>query len=484
MNNYEKNYWSLYNDFLEMFKKLEYKGLSIPYMCQFRGLVRNNKLIKGKLLSNNFIKLLYSNINEEKELQQIYTEYKNSLPRKERKKMEGKIVLHNAANILRFPSKIIEDNFDPAKTIFIHDKKPTDNRRKKAIGAVEVSGHSPYLHNEDKGNLPSYYLNDFGSDVSAEINKVRQEARSIASLHPTHPLRDDDFLHEFDQQIKGIIIKIEETINFINNISVSCFIFSSTDYYQSRTISMVASLEGIPTISMQHSILASKHAYMPKIADVEAIYGHFEKEWYLELGVPKEALEIIGHPRFDYVNTNATVSKEELNKELGLDKKKKNILITVRKQDHIGKWKVLLEELIKQGLYNIIIKDFPKTTPHQLTHLSSHVYHSRGFHLYDLIHHCDLTVTYTSTVALEAMLKNKPVFILLTPSPFDSGYFNSLGETSNTNPHELAHKINKFFNCRTYRKKIKHKRRKFIKKNYPIKKTSIERLLQLLNDLS
>ncbi|MCM3654517.1 hypothetical protein [Metabacillus litoralis] len=475
MNIYERNFWSLYFEFLEAFKELKYRGFSIPYLCHFRSLNTDNMYIRTNLESEEFIKYLTHEVKDKQTFQELFSKYKqshsNTKVSKTFKKMynkKGKVVLYNAANLLRFPTDTIEKNFSSEETAFLHDVRPKKERLKKVR----------------MGALPIYYLCDYKADVDEEINKLKEKADRIISNYNHHPMFNDvTFKQQFDKQIEGIVNRIEEAKNFIKDDLVSCFVFSSTHYYQSRTIAMVAAEEGIPTICMQHGIIASELGYMPKIADVDAVYGNFEANWFKKLGISEQAVEVTGHPRFDTINNKISISKQEFEEQLGLNPGKKTILIAVRGHAYVGKWKELIKSISKEGDFNIIVRDFPQSTPHKLTTLHPDVYPSKHFTLYELIHHSDAVVSYTSTVGLEAMIANKPTFILSTPTPTYIGYYDSLGELAQTDPPKLAEVIKKYFNDKNMKEVVKNRRKDFLSHAYPSVKSSGERIVDLIKRL-
>ncbi|WP_446852344.1 capsular polysaccharide export protein, LipB/KpsS family [Halobacillus faecis] len=464
---------------METYKDLTYKGYSIPYLCHFKSLIKLCTKVKTGLDSKSFSKKLKYKIHKEKDFQKIFTDYKNSYKNKKRlHDPKGKIILYNAANLLRFPNNIVEENFPTKNTAFIHDRRPSKEKQKKLEKRQKQNG-------KQNQQFSHYYLNEYNSGVNHEIERVRLEANKISKTFTNHPMfNDEHFRNSFDKQIKGIVNRIEEAEKFLAQVPVSCLVFSSTHYYQSRTIAIVAAKKGIPTVCMQHSILASTSVYMPKIADIDAVYGPFDVEWYKSIGVSEDSLAIIGHPRFDNVKTPPSFTKKQIEDSLGLRKGKTNILITVRKQAHVKKWTELINELITDDNLNMIVKDFPSTAPHKLTKLHPNVFSAKNIPLYDLIQHCDSVVSYTSTIGLETILKNKPAYILATPSKFDTGFYDSLGESSQLDPKALAVVIKKSLKNKAYQKEILKKQRSFLSSNYPTAEPSGKRLLQIIKELT
>ncbi|MGJ9458026.1 hypothetical protein [Oceanobacillus sp. CF4.6] len=478
MNTTSRNYWSLYVEFLEAFKVLKYKGFSIPYLCHFRSLNHKNNYVWARLSSEEFIKSLSHEIKDKKTVQQIFSTYKQSHINRKKSKLfkkashaNGKVVLYDAYNLMRLPKEIMTKHFPPTDTIFLQDYKPKE--KPKVIKGIPVVG------------IPSHYLNEYSVNVSSNIQILKSKADEIISNYTNHPMfNDTTFKEYFYKQIKGIVNRIEEANRYFRMNPVSCIVFSSTHYYQSRTIAMVAAEMGIPTICMQHGIIGDEIGYMPKIADIDAVYSNFEVNWFKQLGISDQAVEVIGHPRFDNIQKDPSISKNKLEKQLGLKPNKKIILMIVRGRIQIEKWETLIKNIENIDNYNIIVKDFRYLNPHQLTTISPDVYPSKHFQLYDLIHHSDLVVSYISTVGLEAMIAKKPVFILPTSFPTYTGYFDSLGKLVQSDPIKVSKMIEEYFKNDKFKKLVEEKRKAFLSQAYPEAKSSGERLVGLISRLA
>ncbi|MDO6449341.1 hypothetical protein [Oceanobacillus profundus] len=478
MNTTSRNYWSLYVEFLEAFKDLKYKGFSIPYLCHFRSLNHRNNYIWEHLSSEEFIKSLSHEVKDKKTMQQIFSSYKQTHINRKGSKLfkkashaNGKVVLYDVYNLMRFPKEIMTKHFPPADTIFLQDYNPKE--QPKVIEAIPEAG------------IPSHYLDEYRVNVSSNIQILKGKVDEIISTYTDHPMfNNETFKQYFYMQIEGIVNRIEETNRYFRMNPVSCIVFSSTHYYQSRTIAMVAAEMGIPTICMQHGIIGDEIGYMPKIADVDAVYSNFEVNWFKQLGLSDQAVEIIGHPRFDAIHQGPSISKNELEKQLELKPNKKMILMIVRGKIQMEKWETFIDNFDGIDNYNIVIKDFRYLKPHELTAKSPDVYPSKHFQLYDLIHHSDLVVSYISTVGLEAMIAKKPVFVLSSPFPTYTGYFDFLDELAQPDPLIITEMINNYFIDEKFKELVEEKREAFLSQAYPAAKPSGDRLVDLINRLA
>src|SRR5690625_152874 len=464
MNTYVKNYWSVYLDFLHDFKQLKYKGFSLPYLYHLPSLTRDNKAFWQALYDDKFDEQLKHHVVDQKEIQDVFHAYiqshkKHSLV----KKKHGKVLV-NYDTILRFPQKTFDDYFDHSKTLILR------------VG--------PDGNNKEISKIPTIYLSDYKIDTLKEISQLQNETKTMFKTYREHHLyKDMNFQKVFMKKIVDIVHYIEQSVRLLDDVSVSCIIVSSTHGYISRVLALVAMEKGIPVICMQHGIIANEFGYIPKIATIDAVYGHYETSWYQRIGVPKESLAIIGHPRFDQAFQTPIVAKLKFHNQLGLDTCKKTLLVVVRGNRNIVKWRNLIRTISEKLHLNILIKDFPGNPPHPLTKEFPFVHSTQTYSLYDILPNVDGVVSYPSTVGLEAMLVNKPVFILNKKHPNNTGYYDALDELVQTDPIKLGELVVKLFNDQMYRKYVKAKREDFIRIAYPNIGLSGERLKEIMNRL-
>ncbi|MFC5590286.1 hypothetical protein ACFPRA_15380 [Sporosarcina soli] len=479
-----KNYWSLYLDFLHDFKDLKYSGFSLPYLCHFTGLIRNNDEIYHKLNDKEFTKQLINQVNDQKEIQEAFDQFKHSHTKQPLVKNNEAKVLLNFDTILRFPKETFIECFDPAKTLIIMAGDKNWKRTKKPSAHLTTTPRNPD-HQKEVSHIPTDYLSNYPIATPEAVMQVKNKALDIFNVHTEHHLyKNINFQNIFLAKITEIIHRIEQTKCFLQNVSISCIVVSNTHSFISRILTLVAAERGIPTICMQHGIIGSEFGYIPKVATIDAVYGDFEIDWYKKLGVSEESLEVIGHPRFDQAFANPKIDRSIFNKQLGLDATKKNLMIVVRGNRGIGKWRVLIETISKKANLNILVKDYPNINHHVLTKEFPFVYSTKDIDLYDILPNIDAVVSYPSTVGLEAMLANKPVFILNKEFPGYTGYFNSLDELVQNDPQKLGDLVVNYFDDPNWNSYVESKKVEFLKYAYPDFSNSGERLKKLIKRLT
>nr|WP_256558159.1 hypothetical protein [Halobacillus sp. A1] len=181
---------------------------------------------------------------------------------------------------------------------------------------------------------------------------------------------------------------------------------------------------------------------MPKVADVQAVYGEFEVDWYKQRGVREEELKIIGHPRFDDIRKGNKLSLKQFIKKTNIDKTKKSVLL-VGHHEETAVTRTIIHELSKNGDVNLIIK--PRGSPKETKILKKRYPNlyvpPHDLHLYDLLRHVDAVVSYPSTVALEALLAGKTVFIWGIKTESTTEYFGAMDHLLDHNPLALTNKV-------------------------------------------
>ncbi|MEC3885219.1 CDP-glycerol glycerophosphotransferase family protein [Halobacillus sp. HZG1] len=465
MDTYSKNYWGLYLDFLDDFKELIYQGYPIAYLSHYRSLIIGNKRLMRDLQSPEFTRTIKNKIQTTAAVQQKFNTFRTSVRKKQRVRKGGMIVLHDVYDLLRFPEKTLKNHFPPSKTLILEEK----GMKKKKESFPRASGFKYKC------------FTDYQVDISTAVKKVKRKAREIIASHPGHPMyTHKTFQTRWMLQIVKIMNRINESMQLFKRVHVSAIVVPSTHYPESRTLVIVASKYGIPTVSMQHGIISGESGFIPKIADIDAVYGPFETEWFRARGVAAEEIMEVGHPRFDEITRVPKVSRASMMKKLRLHPSRKNVLLIVRSQNKYKEWDQFLKKLTVKQKLNIILKDFPNRSNHPLIKNHSYVHSSVGYELYDLIAMADVVVTYFSTVALEAMLAGKTVFILDRPFAGYSGYYTKMGDLAQKDPGKLAGIFSEYIRADKMKSYAEQKVKDFVAYAYAAKRSSGERLMNLL----
>ncbi|WP_078430390.1 CDP-glycerol glycerophosphotransferase family protein [Alkalihalobacterium alkalinitrilicum] len=458
-----KNYWSLYLEFIEEFKKLKYKGIPIPIICNFSELIKDNAILKGEMKKPYFINNLKYKISSENDIQPSFDRFnpfKNSITKTIQ--TNGKVLLYEY--VLRFPPQVLKKNFNQVKTFILR------KRRKEGYNNI----------------LPTYFLDQYQCEISSMVKKIQIQSMDIFSCPTCHPVfKNCEFQEKFIQTIPQLLMNLESIINCFKDVRISCVIVGTTEDSLSRSIVAVASLNGVPSICMQHGLIVREEGYFPVLTTKQAVYGEFEKKWYLSKGVLEQQIEIIGHPRFDEIFTKQY--NNTLDRKLRLNTRKKWVLLATQPSDR-SKWLKLISCLMKDHSIEIIIKPHPleinngdyldyKILGSKYTRIK--LISKNRIHLYEILSNVDIVVVNASTVGLEAILMGKPVAILKNDT---TDYYDKLGEFVQSNPNLLAENIKRVLHDDFYKKHYEQRRKKFIAFSYP-QQLSINRLIKVINEL-
>ncbi|MDR7246587.1 capsular polysaccharide export protein, LipB/KpsS family [Priestia megaterium] len=466
-NIYLRNYWLLYFEFVRAFENVKYNNISLALLPNFYQYLDDNlKLEMKKSTFINKLKIDDEHVDEG-QIQPYFEKRLNTItvpltppP------INGKVLFN--INYLRFPKEIFTKYVNPKNSV------------------VLAKSH------EYKG-IPGHSIDNYKRDVQDEIKNAILEVKQVFESYTNHPLfNNDSFQLKFISNIPLMIESLAATHRYFNLVSISCVIVGTTEDLISRILTIVAATKGIPSICLQHGLIMGEEAYLPVFSSKQAVYGEYEKQWYIKKGVNKNRIEIVGHPRFDRIffekkpsiNLIQNIIKNNSNQ------KKKNILIIT--QPHCGSiWEELVDVLAQNESLNIIIKPHPwelREKSGLLTfyqnleskYRSVNVVLSKGVDLYDIIQNVDMVVVKSSTVGLESLLIGKPV-VTLNDDFID--YYEELGVFTKKNAKDLASLIIMYFQSKELQHEFEEKRKTFLLNNYP-QKLAGEKLVDLIYKLT
>ena len=203
-----------------------------------------------------------------------------------------------------------------------------------------------------------------------------------------------------------------------------------------RAIFRAAAKLAIPTLVIQHGLTGAKRTQQIVHSKYASVWGNAQKDWYAKFGNEKNRIFVTGNPNYDKLLAgNLNFMKiEYLCNELGLDSQKgifvlaTNVTTTIpppffsacRVEDE-GEitFRAILRALEKFKDKQLVVKPHPSETKQlyldtlqEFPHLRERVKVVKQIDLYSLLNECELLLTPGSTVALEAMILEKPVLII------------------------------------------------------------------------
>lgn len=195
-----------------------------------------------------------------------------------------------------------------------------------------------------------------------------------------------------------------------------------------KTIIYICRLFNIPSLVVQHGVLALDKGHYTVLADKVAVWGQASIEKYKKFGNDIRKFEITGNPRFDILlDWKPEITKELFFRKLGLDTRKKTILFASQQVNKFTSYwtddffvamarviiKIIKESIDKQ----LIIKTDPYEDPAPYKDIirygnRDNISIVTDMPIYDLLFHSDVLLTLDSTAGLEAMVFDKPVVTL------------------------------------------------------------------------
>lgn len=468
MSLFQQHFWSLYLDFIDEFKVLDYKGILLPLLCDFSELLKGNENLVQEMKNPAFKNNLKNCILSDSQIQPLFDRYiqKMNCENPENRK-SGKILLYEY--VLRFPNTIIKKYFDPSMTVILRNQM--NLRKNKVISTI--------------------YIDHYKKDISEQVKIYEKQIKETISSPNSHPIfrKYKNLIEKFKGMIPELVKNLAAIDRLFDEVPISCVIVGTTEDSVSRTIVAAASSKGVPSICMQHGLIIREESFLPVFSTVHAVYGKYEREWYINKGVLENQIEIVGHPRFDEMFIRRQNVRSHI-KLPQMDLKKKRILIATQPNTHLMCRK-LLDQLVEDSSFEIIIRPHPIEL-YSREYLNYKLDISKyttvklllpsNLHLYDVLATVDTVVVFnSSTVGLEAILFGKPVIILTNDSKND--YFNKLGEFVQSDPSKVSENIKKVLNNLSFKEYYEIKRNEFLSFAYP-QNLSGFCLLELIHNLT
>lgn len=453
MNTLQK--YSLYLDFIDTFRSITYKGFPLILFINFQLFINilNNKHIKSQITDAEFEQCLKNKVLVRGEIQPKFDQVMNPLKRSlSNEKKNGKILLYDEVN-LRFTDNVYLEYFDSSTTAILRT----------------ISQDQQFL------GIPIHCLEEYKSDVGQLMKEIKIETDKIFLSNKNHPIfKMAQIQKRVHMEMHSIIQWLPAVIDYFEQTPISCILLGGGGDPVSRILILVASSRGIPSICLQHGIIAADRGWLPTYATKEAVYGEYEKEFYKSAGVPEERIEIIGHPKYDRIFTETYMTKDDFCQKLGINPHKKTILIATQP---LAWGRSVLQPLIKSLIrygFEIIIKPHPSeirtgsfkeyeklTKHHQSVKLAV-----AEPELYDILANVDIVCVFYSTVGFEAALFGKPA-IYSNTGPYEGADYTYVKYLAESIPNKLAYRAKALTTSQAYRKQVDDQKKEWLLKAYP-----------------
>lgn len=284
----------------------------------------------------------------------------------------------------------------------------------------------------------------------------------------------------FLKSIPRAIGTIEFLTNFLRDNNVKISLLRNDVKELERTIIFSGRLAGVPSLVLQHGILAEKNGHNILLADKFLGWGKGSIQWYAAAGNPPEKIEVTGNPRFDTLGSfKPLFSKQLLCEKLNLRDDKGIVLFATQQVNKFSSfWTDDLFLAMADKLIDAL-RDFPdkqlviKTDPYEdiapyRDRIAAGSYPNavavKEIDLYTLMYFSELVVTMDSTVGLEALAFDKPLITINLSRRTDRvPYAASEAAIGVKNSAELSSALMSVFFDAATAQRLKSARGKFLK---------------------
>lgn len=204
-----------------------------------------------------------------------------------------------------------------------------------------------------------------------------------------------------------------------------------------------------------------------------AVLSPFAKDAHISMGAPADKIFVTGQPRFDLI-WQTKMDKEQIMSQLGVPENKGIVVLATqplgtlwRQGDREEFVEAVASAMSEFPEKQLVIKLHPgekiEEYREMLAGIDNEAIICQSIDLYGLLRACDLLMTAHSTVALEAMILNKPVITInLTGKPDVMPYAESGAALGVYKKEDLALAIRKALYDPEVRKDLQRNREKFV----------------------
>jgi len=351
---------------------------------------------------------------------------------------------------------------------------------------------------------------------SRKWKRLKQKKSFINSLTykniPIFELLENKFSEIFNRKFFESIKYIEMMKQVIKKEKPSILVIVDEYGLYGRSAIIAGKINKIPILAIQHGIISPYHIgcchtkdeilktdiiapkYCP-IPNKTAVSGNYYRNILLKSGsYPLNSVVTTGQPKYDVLAfANKIYKKEKIYSQLNI-KPNKKLIVFASQSDVLGTNELLFRSVFKavKKIPNtqLVIKLHPLEYDTSLHHniakeVGIDVIIIKNINLLELLFACDLMMTFNSTVAIEAMILDKPVITVnLTSYPDEMPFAESGAAIGVYKKEDIKLTITKVFRDKKLRKKLEIKRKDFVFKHvYKIDGLTSKRIANLINDM-
>lgn len=390
-------------------------------------------------------------------------------------------ILMLEANIMEY-EPLIKALRDDNDLIIINEVKPIGS----SFGALRIllENDRPYKSLEDYiSKQVRRTINEEARSVVDKRNNIIRTNENFKKMFafqgiPFWELVEDRFQHLFSK--RGSFVKVVRYIEAIKSLIRTeriNMIIAFTDVLEfEKTAVVIGNSMGLPTLVLQHGVTGGDIGYVPLTADRMAVWGRISKDWMIRRDTNPDRLFVTGCPKFDLL-PQSSVAKEEFRRKLKLIPDKNLIVLATepfggdtsieKEEEPEMLFRIVLEAMREFPEIQFVIKPHPSEDVRFYKaiakEMKAKVRVTKNVNLYELLSACDILMTGTSTVGLEAMMLGKPViFMNLTGRSDPVPYAESGAAIGVYKPKEIAPAIRSILEDPQANKNLETHRKKFL----------------------
>jgi len=267
-------------------------------------------------------------------------------------------------------------------------------------------------------------------NIHGAIYKIKYLLSDDEGVYTIEKPRDEDVA--YSKIHNRIIPKILHFIIVTFNIRYpDIIIVSAFGFFDVMSI-LTGRLLGIPALMLQIGIATHHHKHVKPLwffeskclVDKIAVVGESSRKVFMEQGFEEDLLSLTGRPAYDQLfDGSEKFNRNKTFENLGLDKNKKLIVWTtepeLQLEEHLRTFYAVYNS-IKQlsDEVQLVIKLHPREHDDSIyTKIAKDVgiepvILKGGSNLYEILYACDLMVTKSSSVVIEAAILDKPVITM------------------------------------------------------------------------
>jgi len=301
----------------------------------------------------------------------------------------------------------------------------------KALTAdAEIELYGSNFDVKAPGGLDVAHIGRLDYHSARSVASLRRRARHYRSLIRRVPAIRAGLEEErwrwtdplIDTRLPAIIDRVtfyaEQCLSFARTAPPSLVMMMDEKSLIARLLPRACAMAGVPTLDMQHGVLASEPSLRGVAYSKLCVFGDSTKDALIEHGVDEATIEVTGCPRFDALAATRPTPRAEVVHRLGLDIGRAVIMVATQPVKYTITPKVkqdFLEALVEAAAsvgFQLLIKKHPHEKDdivERAVEGLADVLVTRKGRLADMLSASDALVTVHSTVALEALILDRPV---------------------------------------------------------------------------